>query len=457
MTFVCLWSPDWATAGAPLAELATALLEQVPRVAVEGRGVIWADARGLPAPKLAWSLLKAASPPSRVPENESQAQGGATGLFRNPQSAIHNQGVKAGVAAVPIAAELAARSGVSPVTLVEAGYERAFLAPLPIKLLEPEPRLLSLLDGVGLRTCGELAGLEREAVEARFGGGGASLWRLARADDPRRIFGPIPRERAHASLDFVDYEVSDSARLLFTANALLGSVCETLRSRGERAREMTLTLTLSMGGMSSQPLRCARPTADRAVWFRRLRSALDRWALSGSVSGVSLRAEGTEPVSATQGDIFDRGFATAAPVEEAVARLSDEHGSLFVEPQLCAYPLAERRAEWLPLNPERVAEAAPRPGLAYRPCFTLQLLPEPRRIAVKTVLRRNRFLPTSYYDGKRWYAFAAAAGPDRVSGGRWEGASYAREYFRCVTEAGMLVWLYRDAIESCWYLHGWWD
>ena len=62
-----------------------------------------------------------------------------------------------------------------------------------------------------------------------------------------------------------------------------------------------------------------------------------------------------------------------------------------------------------------------------------------------------------YHDGRRWHELVTAAGPDRVSGGRWEEAPYAREYFRCTTGMGVLVWLFRDGTESAWYLHGWWD
>jgi hypothetical protein len=53
-------------------------------------------------------------------------------------------------------------------------------------------------------------------------------------------------------------------------------------------------------------------------------------------------------------------------------------------------------------------------------------------------------------------SIVSAAGPDRVSGGQWT-EPYAREYFRCVTDDGMMVWLYRDARLDEWYLHGWWD
>lgn len=433
MSFVCLWSPRWATAGAPLADLAASLLEAAPRVAVEGRGVVWADGRGLPAPRLARALLERAG-------------------WREGE-------VRAGVAAVPVAAELAARAGEAPVTPVEPGRERAFLAPLPLELLEPPLRLGALLQGVGIGTCGELAGLEREAVEVRFGAEGAALWRLARADDPRRLFGPIPPERAHASLDFVEYEVRDAGRLLFTANALLGGVLAALEERGERAREMTLALTLSDGRVLRERIRAARPTAEREPWLRRLRAVLDRLRLPGPVAGAALRVEGTEPASATQGDLFDRGFSTAAPVEEAVARLSDAHGPLFVEPEVSAHPLAERRTAWRERAPEEAAEPGAK-GPGATPALTLQLLREPRRIAVRVRPRRGHVVPVRYLDaadGGRWRALTAAAGPDRVSGGRWDEEPYAREYFRCVTEEGVLVWLFRDAAEGEWYLHGWWD
>jgi hypothetical protein len=89
------------------------------------------------------------------------------------------------------------------------------------------------------------------------------------------------------------------------------------------------------------------------------------------------------------------------------------------------------------------------------PQLTLQLLSPPRRIVVTTTRRRDHDVPVRYRDGKTWYAVVESAGPDRVSGGQWDTA-YAREYFRCVREDGMLVWLYRGG-ETEWHLHGWWD
>lgn len=441
MPYVCLWNPRWSAAAVPLAELAATLLADAPRVAVEARGVIWADARGLPAARLAHLLLTRLDP----------AGSGE---------------VRAGVAGVPVAAELAARSGTGSLTLVEGGAARAFLAPLPLALLEPEPWLAPLLDGVGLTTCGELAAQPREAVEVRLGPEGVRLWRLARGDDTRMIFRPIPPERPHASIDFVDYQVTDAARLVFSSNALLGTVCDTLQTRGERARVMALSLFLGSGSVLRRELRCSRPTAQRGPWLERIRDELERLTLPDTVSGVMLESVGEEPISAAQGDLFDRGFATAGAVEEAVARLADRLGAVFLEPERSDHPLAEARTGWRVREPAAVVGSGAGKGAAVMespaetaepsPSLALQLLPRPRAVGVRTRRRRDHQLPVAYRDGGRWVEIVQAAGPDRVSGGH-DGDAFAREYFRCATAEGKLLWLFRDGRGDGWHLHGWWD
>lgn len=427
MTFVCLWSPAWETAAAPLAEVGASLMEAAPRVAV-GAGVIWADGRGLDAAALAASLL---------------ARTAALGVE-----------ARAGVAGAPVAAEAAARRGGDAVTVVRAGCERDFLAAMALDVLAPDARTRALLEGAGVRHCGTLAGLPREAAEVRFGAEGARLWRLARGDDPRLLFAPLPPEAPHAAIDFLDYAITDAARLAFAAHGALAGVCATLKGRGERARRMVLELPLSGGGTFSRVLRAARPTAEREVWSARVREELERIVLPDAATGVALRVEGHEPASAAQGDLFDRGFATAAPVEETAARLADSHGALVVAPDVSAHPLADARTAWRPLAPAEVSAARPAPAL---PGLTLQLLPEPRPVRVEARPRRDHAVPARLRDGGSWCRVAEAAGPDRVSGGHTGERPFAREYFRCATDDGRLVWLFRDAMSEGWFLHGWWD
>jgi len=367
--------------------------------------------------------------------------------------------VRAAISIVPVCAEVAALHGRGSFINIPAGSEREYLARFPIGVLEPSLTLSSLLDGIGVECCADLARLDLESVEVRFGAEGARLWRLSRADDSRRIFTTVPRSLPTASLDWVDYTLKDPERLVFIINALVGNITTELRSRGQCAREMTMSFSLANRETYDHPIRPARSTASHKAWMRLIRTHLERITLRDGVIGMTMRVEAVTGEVERQGDIFDRGFATARAAEETIAQLLDDQGAVVVTPRNTQHPLIDRRTHWISQEP---AQASARIQLRERvvkattaPRLTLQLLPEPRRIAVTTKPRRDHQMPIQYRD-KEWLTIVSAAGPDRVSGGQWS-EPYAREYFRCVTDDGMMVWLYRDAREDEWYLHGWWD
>jgi hypothetical protein len=461
MTFVCLWIPAWSIGAASIAEsrpargtevaaappmdrLTEALLCVAPRVAAVGPGLLWADARGLSERPLAAALC----------------------------AIVREQGapsVRAGIARMAIAAEVAARSGGQipevtiqtsdgiVITTVPAGHDRAFLAPHPVRVLcdtyTPHPGVLPLLAGVGIDTCGALAALGQEEVEVRFAADGVRLWRLARAEDSRRPFGALPRTRPRASCAWTDYALRDTERLLFVIHRLVGQVCDALRARGEGARDLTLRFALNRSAVE-HPCRAARPTADPLAWMRLIRAALGRIRLSEAVTGITVQAGVIVPIHDHQGDIFDRGFATARATEQAVAQLLDTCGMEVVVLSATRHPLLERRAQWQ-VRESVVLEGAA-PATAGRPSLTLQLLPAPRLIAVSTVPRRDHDVPVRYQESATLDVdILVAAGPDRVAGGSWEATPYEREYFHCITADGRLVLLFRAA--KRWYLHGWWD
>jgi protein ImuB len=447
MTFVCLWTPaaapyppaigtDITPENDLLQRLVPSLLGVAPRVMLGANGIVWADARGMSAESLARSLL----------------------------DVFHEKDVKkvrAATSITPICAEVAARHGYGKNGLITIapGSECEYLAPFPVGVLEPSLFLATLLDGIGVESCGDLARLDLESVEVRFGGEGARLWRLSRADDSRRIFASMPRALPAASLDWVEYTLKDPERLVFIINALVGNIATDLKSRGQCAREMTMIFSLANRETFEHLVRPARSTASHKAWMRLIRSHLERITLPDGVVGITIRVESVTGEVERQGDIFDRGFATASAAEETIAQLLDDQGAVVVTPRNTQHPLIDHRTEWISQEP---AQASARIQLRERvvkataaPRLTLQFFSEPRRIAVKTVRRRDHELPVQFRD-KHWQQIVSAAGPDRVSGGRWT-EPYAREYFRCVTDDGMMVWLYRDARSDEWYLHGWWD
>lgn len=436
-----LWSPDWQEEGAA-ALAAERLLEHAPRVAV-GSGVVWADARGLDAGALAGQLRASAA--------ETCTRVGAA------------------VCVVPAVAQVAARAAAAADEVIVIADARAYLAERPVDELITDASLLVMLEAVGITTCGELAQLDREAIEVRFGPALLDAWRYARGEDPRRLFLPIAPEPLHSSVDFIDYVITDPERLIFSANALLGGICDRMRARGEHARRATLTLSLANGQSWSRTLRPARPTANRVAWLRLVRGVLERITVPDAVCGIAIALSGLEAAAAVQGDLFDRGFASAAAVEAALARLIEAQGeAVIVEPEVSRHPVAERRTEWTTGDDRSTRDVA-----TVMAGLTLQLLDAPRAVQVETVRRRDHDVPIRYREGSvqragsvlpgvaqrhgQWQQIVTAAGPDRISGGRWDHEAYAREYFRAVTDDGVLIWVFRDARADQWYLHGWWD
>jgi hypothetical protein len=417
-----------------------AIAECVPRLAVEAGARVWVDVRGLDA----------------------------TALFTRVCKAARRHGVecRGGIAVIPVAAQMAASAcAAGEVQTVAPGTERTFVAGFALRALDADDGMLAMLEGVGISECSELAALPREAVEVRFGPEAVALWRLSRADDERRLFRPQPPESPHASIDFIDYVVTDPERLLFTANALLGTICDALVERGSHARNMLITLPLADGTRWQRELRPARATADRAVWLRMLRSLLERLTVSDSVAGMHLEVRAAQAATAVQGDLFDSGFATASAVEEAVTRLLEQHEDVIVRPVVTEHPLIEARVTYEPATFGSLAALVRETGVRDATAgatsdacpgeLTLQLLQQPKPILADTVRRRDHEIPVRYRDGS-WHSLLHVSGPDRLSGGQWD-QSYAREYYRAVTTEGTLVWLFRDACKDKWYLHGWWD
>jgi protein ImuB len=431
---VCLWAAGWSTTVREA--LLEHLLVEAPRLALSN-DVIWANAEGLDAGKLGQRLVALC--------------------------AEHGVQVQAGVASTAMVAEVAARTAAHVLQCVAPGEERAFLAERPIGVLQIDESWCVMLQGVGIETCGELAALDREAIEVRFGPELVMFWRRARGEEVRALFNRIPPEPQHAALDFVDYVVSDGERLIFSVNALFGGLCDELREGGLHARSIKLMLSLASGGSWERVLRPARPTGSRSVWLRLARAVLERLTVPDAVSGITLVVLATEAARAVQGDLFDAGFATASAVEAALERLVESQGEVVAVGTPSAHALAEERSNWKladTIVPDgAIARLADRSAGAEssRPAsgLTLQLLPEPREVLVETIRRRDHDTPVRYRDGQ-WKQLLTTAGPDRISGGRWEDA-YAREYFRAVTTEGTLVWLFRNARNGCWYLHGWWD
>jgi hypothetical protein len=430
MTFVCLSRLAGPTGAVNAAELAPVLLARAPRVRADAHGLIWADARGLPARPLSEALLALLCGHECVEPH-------------------------AGIAQTPVAAEVASRFGVTPIVEVPAGTDRDFLASHPVTVLSPEPALERLLDGTGIESCADLARLDRAAVEVRFGLEGLALWRLARADDRRLLFDPTIRPLPDASLEWTDFALRDPERLLFAINGLAGTVCAALRDTGQGATGFTLAFGLADGSTVERPFHPSRANGNQRTWMRLIRDALERLELRDAVVGVFLRVDAAARSEIVQGDVLDRGFGTAQVAEEALARILDQ-GSIVITPDNSRHPVLGRRTRWIEQPPALVWA---RPQIApedTEPALALHLWPEPQPVEAVTADRRGFEAPLRYRARDGWHDLVSASGPDCVSGGQWDTA-YACELYCCVRADGEIVLLSRDALSGEWQEVGGWS
>jgi len=444
MSFACLWTPHWPTGAASSAELVQRALRITPRVTVDPqRNLLWADIRSLDALAIGRKLLAAAH------------RGGAAGA-------------RIGTAATPVVAEVAARHGAGhalaradlpALTLVPADQDRTFLASFPVGVLLPDPTLASLLDGVGIETCRDLAALDLQAVEVRLGLEGVRLWKLARADDTRLIFDRRPSEQPSAALEWIDYELAAESQAIFIVNGLLISICDELARRSEGAHLMELAFRLSDRSRVMLPIRVSSPTADRATWTRVIRVTLESLTLKAPITRIGLEVKAAVAVGHRQGDLFDAGFATARSADAALAHLLGKQDDAVVTARRTEHPLPERRIAWIPDLSGQVAEPYTEHlslSGTITPRLTLQQPAAMQRVDVTLTRDQDRTIPTGYHDQRQYHEFATTVGPDRISGG-FGTERFERDYYTGVRGDGVMVLLYRNLAEDEWVLAGWWD
>jgi hypothetical protein len=189
--------------------------------------------------------------------------------------------------------------------------------------------------------------------------------------------------------------------------------------------------------------------------MRLLRDTLERVRLDDGVVGLALRVDAVRPTESVQGDVLDRGFASAGAAEAALARVLDRD-AVVVTARNSQHPLVRRRTEWIE-EPSSLVWARPQVGAGDTdPEIVLHLLPEPEPVEVEATDRQGFAVPVrsrGAEDG--WQEIVAASGPDCLSGGQWEMA-YAYEAYCCVRGDGELVQLCRDARRNRWEVHGVW-
>jgi len=335
------------------------------------------------------------------------------------------------------------------------GDPAAFVARLPLEVLEIDHGVLERLRLLGVTTLGELAALPHGPFVRRFGTEAAMWHDRARGIDERPL---KPRTRA-LRVDrrlYGEGEASSEEQVLFALRTLVGWVVDDLAAAGRRAGRLVLTLECDDGESHVLTTRVAQPTAVPATLFELLRARLEGVTLTAPVTGLRLAAE-----ELASGGVALSLFAASDPDPDAIgivlARLDAALGEgKALRARVVDGPRIERRFALEPFTLEILATRGPRAEPApLAAAATLQLRIVPTRpIDVRIFEGAPRFV------GSPPQQVVDHAGPWRVEERWWgpatgEGAPLARDEYDVCLDDGALLRIAREG--DIWSVRGIYD
>ncbi|HLA16845.1 MAG TPA: hypothetical protein VJZ72_08075 [Candidatus Limnocylindrales bacterium] len=261
-----------------------------------------------------------------------------------------------GIAGTSFAATVAAARAVGDeACIVGTMGEAEFLAPLPAALLTDDPDVRSRLARLGLRRIGQLAGIARSSLIARFGVEGERMGARARGEETERFEPRRAPERLVLGLP-VEPPTADVEPLRFLLRRLAASLADQVGARGAAAARAHLRLEIepafARSGTSPRwaaSQRFPEPTADPEAIERLLLARLLRTPPQAAVERIELELAGVEPAMGMQLSLFVPQVVRSGRFAWQLARLALAFGEgrvYRVAPVDTEAPLAEARARW---------------------------------------------------------------------------------------------------------------
>ncbi len=390
--------------------------------------------------------------------------------------------VRFGVADDLFTAEQAARS-VQPQEwrVVPAGESAAFLAPRPIEVLEVDGaqgrNAVSLLRRLGLCTLGDVAGLPGDAVEARLGRYGASVWRRAHGQDPVHFAArAVPPELDRVvvfeppldSAEAVTFSVRTTAEEFITGLARLQLVATGVRVEVEADGVLASVRTWLHPRFFT-----ARDLVDRVHWQLQsrenggsLRARKETGEVRAPVERVRFVPDAVEPAAAHgeslwgggSDDLVERGVARVQAMIgfDAVRRPVCQGGRSPVDRQ-ATVAWGERPVDLRPLDrpwPGRVP--GPPPVRVFEQALVAEVVDATGRAVAVTERGAVTGAPWRFRIVRQdWQPVTAWAGPWPTDESWWSGGAGLSARFQVVAGDGR-AWLLLCGAEG-WSLEAGYD
>jgi protein ImuB len=337
------------------------------------------------------------------------------------------------------------------VCVIPPGESAAFLAPLPVRVLDL-PELADLLRRLGVLTLGDLAALPVAAVVGRFGRDGLHAHRLAGGLDGRPLAARAvpPDLQVSTELDPPADRVDIAA---FAAKALADDLHEALSARGLACSRVSIEIETEHGEHLSRVWR-HDGALTAAMLGERVRWQLDGWlATPGAVTaGITLLRLVPEEVHGDDGRQLGFWGGDRAVADRAARAFVRLQGMLGPEAVVTAVvgggrsPAARvRYVPWGDAPPVPSDGDAPWPGRVPAPAPAIvHRVPPPAEVldgAGATVVVTGRGSPSAAparvsIAGGPWIAINAWSGPWPVHERWWTAAPCRRARWQVVTDDG---------------------
>jgi protein ImuB len=330
--------------------------------------------------------------------------------------------------------------------------ERAFLAPLPIDLLDPDDALAEALTCFGVRTVRDLLALPRRGLATRLGARVLELIRIARGEAPD---AGLPEARESEWVEAIDLEapIDRLDPLLFVLQGLLSRLLDRLEARHLVCGDLELSLELADGSRDARQIGVAAPCGDLRVWVRLARHALEAHELASPVACVRIATRGS-PVRRDQLDLFRPAGPAPAVLGETLAAIQSLCGAARVGAPMA---LDSHHPDAFGLAPFEVPPArdlADRTALSASVPLALRALRPP----VPAQVRRHQQTPTWIRSAIANGRVVRCAGPWRTTGGWWSPEEhFAFDHFDVQSEDGVVVRLRFDHLRREWQIDAIYD
>ncbi|MGO1463595.1 MAG: Y-family DNA polymerase [Marinobacter sp.] len=359
--------------------------------------------------------------------------GGLPAVWQTVEEALHKRHLTAwpGIGHTPQAARLLARTGKGECTS-DKGNILHTLGLMPLVAAEFDRRTYTRLQRLGLNTLGEVFSLPPAEMARRLSPETLAYIQKIQGSrsDPQEFWQPPGYFRQQA--DFVQ-EIEHSQGLLFPLQRMLSELENDLCWRQQDTDSLLLVLRYRHTEPTLLRIRTSGPEHRADAFLNLISLRFEQQPLQAPVVSLQLSVKRFLGREAAGGqDLLGESQDLSEAWHTLMSRLQARLGENALK-QLAPRPDHRPEYAWSASRVQLKNSAAQIKAwqLPGRPLWLLHG-PQPLTEAPQA-----------------WFT-----GPERISGGWWDGQRVHRDYYIAQLNNGQLAWVFRD-VRDGWFVHGW--